>query len=947
MKKITSLILAFSMIISSFVFNISAYASDSKANDSYAQSLKDKGFPQTYINYLVPLHEKYPNWEFVPFNTDLDWQAAIDGERSPHAKQLIQKTSYTTDKYLCNCSNCYKNGNYVAQEGKTWFSASEQAVAYYMDPRASLDEQYIWQFKTTSYSDSESVAGVESIISKTWMANADIEYIDQYGDKRIFYDQNGNTVKYSQAIMTAAKNSNMSAYYLASKILQEVGGITNSAAGASGTYPGYQGIYNYYNIGAYSGAEDGLRWASQGSTSVNKTVANCDCNLRPDPSTKNPSLGKVLEGTEVTILGEVNGSRDNYIWYHVSTTVKGSQVEGYLRSDLVNIKYGKTNTNARMRDMPTTNSGIVVRTTTGTPVQIHRQTPIQSDNHTWFYCTVTVDNNDYTGYIRSDLVDVESDGTVQDKYNRPWTNPYLSIVNGANYIAEGFPKYQNTGYLQKFNVNKESGNLHSHEYMANVRAASQEAYSTYKANLNAGTLSNPNVFYIPVFYNMPCETCNMNTTVSNHDIVIDKGYAPTCTVDGLTDGSHCARCGEIIEAQNPIKAVGHNYTSQIIPPTPNEKGYTLYTCSVCGHSYKDNYTDYDTDKSALISVYNSLKFINKDDYLQSSYDNLIAVANEYEHILTDSVSQTEIDNAITKILNAIYSLNAFVNLDVSSTTGGTFSVNYDTLTNLTDNSYSLVAGTKVNLVATANDGYEFVGWYEQVSKRVLSTSLVYEFDLSANTNLLAKFEKSDVVNLTFTNATGQHIKTISNTANDWSKYSTIEPLLPDVPYSYGNTNGRWVYDDLDVLNKLKSGQDVTIIPQYDKVDVDNPPLPKPNGDIPSIELYNKIDDVNSIGSFIMATGIPEGAKIDSIGLALYFDKAENFDPTDFILTLNNKMLVSKFVELDDTGVYVVNVKKFTSDYTWSARGYITYYDAQGQLQTVYSNQINVVNGEVV
>ena len=932
--------------MSALVFDIPANANT--ADESYAQSLRDKGFPQTYINYLVPLHNKYPSWEFVAFNTDLDWQAAVNGERSPHNKQLIQKTKNTADKYLCNCSKCYKDGNYVVQEGSTWFSASEQAVAYYMDPRASLDEQYIWQFKTTSYNDSESIAGIESIISRTWMANADIEYVDEYGDKRVFYDGNGNTVKYSQAIMNAAQGSNMSAYYLASKIVQEVGGMTNSAAGASGTYPGYEGIYNYYNIGATTGAEDGLRWASYKSASANKSVANCDCNLRPDPSTKKPSLGKVLEGTEVEILGEANGLRDNYIWYNVSTTVNGRQVNGYLRCDLVNIKYGKTNTNARMRDRASTNSAVVVTTTKGTPVQVHRQTPLQSDNHTWLYLTATIDNKEYTGYIRSDLVDIDSSGSaVQDKYNRPWTNPYLSIINGAKKISEDFPVHQNTGYLQKFNVNKASGNLHSHEYMANVRAASQEAYSTYKANLNAGTLSNPNVFYIPVFYNMPCQTCNMDTTISNHDIVIDKGYAPTCTKDGLTDGSHCARCHEIIEKQEPIKATGHKYESKVIAPTPNEKGYTLYTCSVCGDSYKDNYTDYVTDKSVLFSVYNSLAFLNKGDYLQSSYDNLMAVAKQYEHIKIESVSQSEIDNAITEILNAIYSLNAFFNLDVSSMPGGSTTVSYDTLTNLTDKSYSLVAGTKVKLEAKADEGYEFVGWYEQVTKRVFSTAEIYEFDLSANTNLLAKFEKVDMVNLTFTNISGQHIKTVSNTASDWAKYSTIMPLCPDVPYSYGNTNGRWVYDDLDVLAKLKAGQDVVILPEYDKVNVDNPPLPEPNGDVPSIELYNKIDDVNNIGSFIMATGIPQGAKIDSIGLALYFDKAEIFDPTDFILTLNNKMLTSKFVELDEKGVYVVNVSQFTPDYTWSARGYITYYDAQGQLQTVYSNQINVVNGKVV
>ena len=33
------------------------------------------------------------------------------------------------------------------------------------------------------------------------------------------------------------------------------------------------------------------------------------------------------------------------------------------------------------------------------------------------------------------------------------------------------------------------------------------------------------------------------------------------------------------------------YTSKVIKPTYTKQGYTIYTCSVCGNSYKDNYTD--------------------------------------------------------------------------------------------------------------------------------------------------------------------------------------------------------------------------------------------------------------------------------------------------------------------------------------------------------------------
>ena len=34
---------------------------------------------------------------------------------------------------------------------------------------------------------------------------------------------------------------------------------------------------------------------------------------------------------------------------------------------------------------------------------------------------------------------------------------------------------------------------------------------------------------------------------------------------------------------------GHKYDEVVTPPTCTDKGFTTYTCSVCGHSYDDNF----------------------------------------------------------------------------------------------------------------------------------------------------------------------------------------------------------------------------------------------------------------------------------------------------------------------------------------------------------------------
>ena len=69
-----------------------------------------------------------------------------------------------------------------------------------------------------------------------------------------------------------------------------------------------------------------------------------------------------------------------------------------------------------------------------------------------------------------------------------------------------------------------------------------------------------------------------------HDESIIEGKAATCTEDGLTDGKKCSVCGEILEAQQTIKANGH--TEEAIPgkaATCTEDGLTDgKKCSVCG-----------------------------------------------------------------------------------------------------------------------------------------------------------------------------------------------------------------------------------------------------------------------------------------------------------------------------------------------------------------------------
>ena len=68
-----------------------------------------------------------------------------------------------------------------------------------------------------------------------------------------------------------------------------------------------------------------------------------------------------------------------------------------------------------------------------------------------------------------------------------------------------------------------------------------------------------------------------------HVPVYDAPREPTCTEDGLTAGSHCALCGQNIEMQMSIPALGHDRIFvESKECTETEDGWTVYHCAVCG-----------------------------------------------------------------------------------------------------------------------------------------------------------------------------------------------------------------------------------------------------------------------------------------------------------------------------------------------------------------------------
>ncbi len=224
---------------------------DSDEAVNYRNSLKSAGFPDSYLDDLVKLHFEHPTWQFVPFNTNLDWNTVIENE-SVAGRNLVwysygegyrSKESYSynyaTDEY-------YRHSKEI-----NWWYASPEAIAYYIDPRNYLNSKNIFTFESLSYESSFQNSGiVDKILGNSFMPNLYKKY---------------SSNPYTDAFIEAAGTYNVSPIHLASRILQEQG-INGSSTGL-GTYKGYENIFNFYNIKAVGNDPSvALLWAKGGAS---------------------------------------------------------------------------------------------------------------------------------------------------------------------------------------------------------------------------------------------------------------------------------------------------------------------------------------------------------------------------------------------------------------------------------------------------------------------------------------------------------------------------------------------------------------------------------------------------------------------------------------------------------------------------------------------------------
>lgn len=221
-KRIVIITLIFIMLTNILIMNKS-FAAETK---KYTQIKKSgiEAFPESYQDYLIALKEQHPNWNFEAYYTGISWDELVANEIDHGHNRIIKSAD---SLWRCSCNDIASG----------YACASESIIKYYLDPRNFIkNDVLIFQFLEMTYNSSvQDKSGVESILKNTFM-NSSIEI------------EGKGTLSYADIIMEAARQSNMSPYSIATKIIQEVGSTGSDSV--SGTYAGYEGYYNFFNYGA-------------------------------------------------------------------------------------------------------------------------------------------------------------------------------------------------------------------------------------------------------------------------------------------------------------------------------------------------------------------------------------------------------------------------------------------------------------------------------------------------------------------------------------------------------------------------------------------------------------------------------------------------------------------------------------------------------------------------
>ena len=240
MKKLSIKLLVLILLISivfSFIqiFFVKSEVNAAVLSSSYTQYIKSgiSAFPESYQKKLAYLKYLHPNWQFKAYYTGIDWSELTSSSAENQClKNTVSKENFLDPSALCICGRSGDVGYYCA---------SAKMVNYYLDPRNFMGEAMIFQFLDLANGSGVTRDVVVSATQGTYLSR----YVDD--------------------IMSAAQEAQINPLHIVATIFQELG-REGTPRVISGTVPGYEGLYNFYNYGATDGSgavERGLAMARE------------------------------------------------------------------------------------------------------------------------------------------------------------------------------------------------------------------------------------------------------------------------------------------------------------------------------------------------------------------------------------------------------------------------------------------------------------------------------------------------------------------------------------------------------------------------------------------------------------------------------------------------------------------------------------------------------------
>ncbi len=435
-----------------------AYTTDA----NFEAYLAQQGFPESYKAGLRSLHAQHPTWIFNAVQTGLDWNTAVAYELQG-TSSLVENGSKSSWKSTDAGKFDWTTSTWPGFDGATWVGASQEIVAYFMDPRNFLDDSYVFQFAAHDYNpEIQTIDGLRSMLKGTFL------------EGQVAID--ASSPLYAAAAAAQGLSTSTNAMSGQTVTDASIGTATQTGSGESllgYEGPGATGAANISDAAQASAAATTITAGNvlEGTDSMSTTVM---------PGSGGPGTGNATTGTSNTtnmMTGAVTVSYADIIM----EAAEQSKVSPYVLAAMI------------IQEQGTKGSSGSISGATG------------------YYNFFNVG-----AYAANGMTAVERGlwyAAQSGSYNRPWNTPEKAIVGGALFYAQNYlVAGQNTLYLKRFNV--QGSNMFKHQYMTNTAGAAEEGKSLGKAyndTMRAGVL----VFNIPVYNGMPETACPMPTKDGN------------------------------------------------------------------------------------------------------------------------------------------------------------------------------------------------------------------------------------------------------------------------------------------------------------------------------------------------------------------------------------------------------------------------------------------------